>query len=1218
MKRKIIKTTVFLLLFFFITATKLFAGLSVSITNSMNAADIGNNIQNAIAGVTSGDIVTVTGSKTDGDGKIELNIPTDITVVWKAASKGLYFDITGGGTFEVAVDGKIEVTSGKAVQSATGNVIVSGGEVSASGFDCFAIFVDNGNVTVFDGMVSADGDYSSAIEINTGNVIVAGGMVSADGHYGHDCYAICVNTSGTVMVTGGNVTATHAYGDPYDIYMGAGLAAFLKGTCNDQFVVWGDGIIVEVDSLDIPASYGGTNNGLTRKYGKAISTVKWDTSGDKPVIDFSNGTFTIEWAAPSTEEPPVIPADHPVRLVETGDLFDTLNEAIAAAKGLGHNMFTLEVIGDVIEINDVIIGSEDITIVGAEGKHTFTFTSPSPPSGFKFSVQGGGSLTLGDGTETSLLTILHSVSVTDGEIIVNYGVKLDGGLHLSGTTATGSITGGRFEGPIALNIEKGATLSEISGGVFMGTTDAVHLSDTGTRIELISGGAFYQKGTYEEIGKLHGHSIFVQNGSTIGEISGGYFDATANCAMIIVRGAWVDKISGGEFVAVRPGTTREPSDDQWNSVIHVETRVSEGYSLAGIGTISGGHFHGGAHFGMLLITDGTGTTKVNEITGGFFEGNVGVQNDVGGHIGTISGGKIYGDQGILSNSTIDKITGDADIHGSSSYGIFNYSNGLIGEISGGKITSNNSHGLQNSGVIGTVSGGTISSIKGSSSGINNSLQIDKITGGTITSDQYGDGISNSGTINEISGGKITGGLGTGSMLTGDTYGSGIYNSGSITLMSGGTVIGYKNAINCVGSGNGGSIHTISNGVFWGQTKLAINLAKTVLLEPELDAVIGFGRYWGNNGVIFNDEDLVEYPGDYFMSMKTKSVEGIQEVEFKYLRLMPECLDSLVWTGAINKDWNNNGNWMNPDATVAEYAPRSCTNVLISKGLNIYPDLTPVTGTDYTQEFYEIAACNNIWFEHGGEVVRTDLLNYQKSNVELTLAADRWNMLSAPLRYMFPGDYYKTFACPHADELRIYQQLFAMKNPQTGEADTSPTGDWTKPFNDPDVAMPTGFGYAISLQDKSDYPSESHWTPLPQGERHSIWLPKDDESYNIYYIASCNIYDNRPLERNKPLNYRFIYEGGDDFGTDNWTGDITLNTAGTSDEGKQVIVGNPFMSHWNFNDFYLQNSEKIKEEYTVLEGDNDAAFVTYSPLLPSWTSDKLIAPMQSVLVTSLNS
>jgi hypothetical protein len=209
-------------------------------------------------------------------------------------------------------------------------------------------------------------------------------------------------------------------------------------------------------------------------------------------------------------------------------------------------------------------------------------------------------------------------------------------------------------------------------------------------------------------------------------------------------------------------------------------------------------------------------------------------------------------------------------------------------------------------------------------------------------------------------------------------------------------------------------------------------------------------------------------------------------------------------------------------------------------------------------------------------------------------------------------------------LRIYQQLFAMSNPQTG---VNLEGNWTEPFNNPEIAMPAGFGYAVKLLDNgtlldgTPVSNETDWVPAMG--RHSMWFPKNDTEYNIYVIrssdgqgnppftASCtDIDDTRQLSRGSGFdNYRFIYEDGNSWRT---TGDVTLTTAGATGTGKQVIVGNPFMAHWDLSNFAVQNPGKFKEEYKVLESGNDAAFVTYSPLT---STNKLVAPMQSVLITS---
>jgi len=780
--------------------------------------------------------------------------------------------VSGGEVSAEGYDGCI------AIKVTDGNVTVSGGIVSAEGGFCIAIQVTDGNVTVSGGEVSAEGGYCTSIEVTTGDVTVSGGKISSEGwncttikvyrgnvavsggeisarmESGHLCYAIYIVTlssppSGTVTITGGKVSVSHDTNVGFAISLQeGGLAAYLKDTCDGDVEALGGGIIVEVESLTIPSSYGGSNNGLTHKAGSPISNVKWDVSGIVPVIDFNNGQYTIEWAVPT---PPPDPVDHPVWLKETDELFDTLAEAIAAAETASLGTFTLEVIGDVAEPDYVYITS-NVTIIGANGSHTVTMAK-------NIVVQSGGNLTLGNGVEANLLIFSGHVDVTNGSINVKDGIDIKNGLTLTSPNATGVISGGRIEGNIALTLRNGAKISEISGGVFTGITDTVLLTDAGTKIEEISGGVFYQTSSNVT---LNGHVIFMEYEAQIGKISGGYFEATRNCALAMTRGAWITEISGGEFVATRPGTTQQPGPDQWNSVVHIETRLYEGFPLTGIGTISGGHFYGGAHFGMLLITNGTGTARVDMITGGCFEGVVGIQVDIGGEIGEISGGEMIALQGMLNRGKIDKITGGTFI-GTNTYGIFNYNS-----------TGNFTNPL-NYGVIGEISGSAV-----------------------ITGREYG--IANSGRINLISGGTITAEL-----L------NGISNTGVITLISGGTIIGNTRAIYCAMPMSGGQtgvngiIDTISGGVFWGKSGNAIYLISSLKLEPGLTSALGVGRYQsGNTATIFNDETLVIYPDSYIMSTATVSVPGVGS-GFHYLTTTAATCDIIYnsngGTGSMPND-----------------------------------------------------------------------------------------------------------------------------------------------------------------------------------------------------------------------------------------------------------------------------------------------------------------------------
>ena len=756
------------------------ADSSVVIDDAQSSSVVASTIQGALDGAPSGGKVIITGTKANEAATITLNIPADKTLVWKAVARNLSFAVSGGGTFEVASGGIIDVVDDTAIMVSTGNVIVSGGSVSVWG------------------------DYSAAIQVKAGNVVVSDGSVTAEMDIGHGIYAIMVgevftSNRGTVTITGGTVSASsEIFGDAWAVSLqNGGLAAYYAGTCVGGFEAYGAGIIVEVDSIEIPQAYNGTTNGLTRKSGSAITNVKWDLSGSTPVISFMSGSHTITWEAPVAE--PELPTQKPVRLQETDELFESVTAAVAAAKDQSLASYTLEVLGNTTELAPIDI-TADVRIVGSESAPTILFTSTSTGA---FNVKDGGALTLGEPDTGIPLTIINawdSVSVTNGDIEIYDGITMRGSrntISLSGANASGAIYGGRIEGgSTAVSVENKATLREISGGYFSARIDTVHVSDKGTRIELISGGEFYQT---DVTTTLHGHNVFVQNEAQIGEISGGYYQAARLDNVVVIRGAWIGEISGGEFVATRLGSS---ADKDQTANVWCQT---DGFGKTGIGTISGGHYSG-AWFGVLIIQNGT---RIDSITGGFFEGRVAIQSDYGSSIGEISGGRMEGNQGMLNVGVIGNITGDATFIGKTSYGVYNYSGGTISTISGGHIESTTDHG-----------------------------------------------IANSGTITHISGGKI---------------------------------IGARNAIMCDGM-NKGRITTISNGVFWGKNDVAIALAYPVNLEPGITSLEGYGRYWGRNGVIFNNEDLVNYHTHevhkikYRMSTATYPVDTITATQFKYLEL----------------------------------------------------------------------------------------------------------------------------------------------------------------------------------------------------------------------------------------------------------------------------------------------------------------------------------------------
>ena len=311
-----------------------------------------------------------------------------------------------------------------------------------------------------------------------------------------------------------------------------------------------------------------------------------------------------------------------------------------------------------------------------------------------------------------------------------------------------------------------------------------------------------------------------------------------------------------------------------------------------------------------------------------------------------------------------------------------------------------------------------------------------------------------------------------------------------------------------------------------------------------------------------------------------------------------------------KNWTNwtspNGRASTPFSTDLGFVPWPCTDVLIPAGKTNYSNLTDgITNRSIKNGQVEgEPICNDIWFEHGGEIARTDFLHYQRAYVELGLKANYWYMLAPPLRDMYPGDYYKDHPNPLVDGLVFYTRLFNQENPQTQQVGaqtlSNQLGGWSGTFNTPDVSMPAGFGLGVWLDDNK---------PETQHDVTSIWLPKNDPSFNIYNKYTGAVMQSFPLTRGN--EHRFVYEPASVW--NRTTGNLTLSVTPVQ-TNFYTLVGNPFMSHWKFDEFYTDNSTKIANEYKLLKA-GDAAFTTWTTFTPNGLTNR-IPPMQSILVKSI--
>lgn len=316
-------------------------------------------------------------------------------------------------------------------------------------------------------------------------------------------------------------------------------------------------------------------------------------------------------------------------------------------------------------------------------------------------------------------------------------------------------------------------------------------------------------------------------------------------------------------------------------------------------------------------------------------------------------------------------------------------------------------------------------------------------------------------------------------------------------------------------------------------------------------------------------------------------------------------DTLVWTGYYNSDWHNQYNWHNPnDPTGSErssYIPRMCTNILIPEydldgisKLTTYPDLT--NGTSYAK--YPKAQCNYITFEHGGEVIGSENLTYTGAYVQLSMNANRWYCFSPPLRNFYPADIYQTDPNPIADGMLAYTRLFSQTEPEHG---SYIEGAWGRAFNTPNHTFKAGEGLGVWLDDLQ---------PITTHAQIYTEYPKSDTNYYIYDEDGNIITGAYPASRT--FANRFIFEDGS---INTSTKEVAVNIEATN-ANKDILMGNPFLAHLDFDKFYAANSTLIKNYYRIIEADGTYAtyYVSGTPSTGNPVLTKMISPMQAILLT----
>jgi hypothetical protein len=306
--------------------------------------------------------------------------------------------------------------------------------------------------------------------------------------------------------------------------------------------------------------------------------------------------------------------------------------------------------------------------------------------------------------------------------------------------------------------------------------------------------------------------------------------------------------------------------------------------------------------------------------------------------------------------------------------------------------------------------------------------------------------------------------------------------------------------------------------------------------------------------------------------------------------------TMRWTGLVNNDWKNPGNWVEVKGTYeapVAWAPSGCVDVIIPTGAPKYPELSsPVSS-------------RNITMKDRAMLKNPHVLTYDSAKVELKLAPserDRFVMWSAPLKSMYSGDYhFRVGNTPNWGD--VFMNYFQQANPAGGAAEAN---SFTATFGKPNEALPLGKAFNLKV------------IATVANRDSSFVFPRMEATYTA---------DGGPYATPRSAtSYKFITDGL----TLNNNGQFTLPVVGGSLNASMIQIVNPYMAYLRVSEFLAANSTKLGAGYYIWHGDvNEGIISVLNPIvngnrytittsLPTATSADLIPPLKSFFAGKINS
>lgn len=351
-----------------------------------------------------------------------------------------------------------------------------------------------------------------------------------------------------------------------------------------------------------------------------------------------------------------------------------------------------------------------------------------------------------------------------------------------------------------------------------------------------------------------------------------------------------------------------------------------------------------------------------------------------------------------------------------------------------------------------------------------------------------------------------------------------------------------------------------------------------------------------------------------------------------MKVVPE---NLVWNGGENDNWNNDTMWKRAKAAdlkitdgsytdddeAAGFVPMLFSNVVMptdskaqlymagytdggsswagtDAGLrpdgmgdpteNIQYDLMvydkdPEGTNNMTTQRFRVNICNDIHFMQGAQMLHAEQLIYTKAWMDMAVPTKKWTLVSTPLRDVYAGDWYTKDTGTQAEERyftgitfddggysrldpAVYQRSWdenaTIVEGQTTNANVgfnTSTPMWSAAYNDASVPYTAGAGFSIKAANASDGTAGSLVFRFPKAD-----TDYDVSTGTIDRTNEGRLFISGLVDRSDPLALKR-------------NDDVSL-TLDASQDGKYMIVGNPYMAPLDLQAFFAGNSGLLTGAY----------------------------------------